>query len=216
MKSNVLLPGFCVVLVLSMVYGANADGKHPFSVQDLVSMDRISEPQVSPDGKQAVFVLRRTDLEQNKGIRHLWLVNTDGTGLRRLTSQGPGDFNPQWSADGESVYFLSSRSGTVQVWRIMPLGGEAVQVTDLPLDAGNLLLSPDGKRMALTLDVFLDCPDLKGTVDRLDERSRSKRTGRIFENVPVRHWDTWRDGTRTHLFCLSIDGSGITDVMKGM
>jgi dipeptidyl aminopeptidase/acylaminoacyl peptidase len=207
---------FSALLILSLVGEVRAGGKHPFSVHDLVSMERISEPQVSPDGKQVVFVLRKTDLEQNKGIRHLWLVNTDGTGFQQLTTQGPEDFNPQWSADGKSVYFLSSRTGTVQVWRISPQGGEARQVTDLPLDAGNLLLSPDGKRMALTLDVFPGCPDLKGTVDRLGERNRSKQSGRIFENIPIRHWDAWRDGTCTHLFCLNIDGTGITDVMKGM
>ena len=59
---------------------------HPFSVHDMVAMDRISEPAVSPDGKQIVFVLRKTDLEANRGRTDLWLTDIDGKNLRQLTT----------------------------------------------------------------------------------------------------------------------------------
>ncbi len=78
---------------------AGLDQTHPFSVHDMLAMDRLSDPQVSPDGKWIVFVLRQTDLEANKGRTDLWLLGTDGTGLRRLTSHPEGDSNPRWAPD---------------------------------------------------------------------------------------------------------------------
>src|SRR6187455_77840 len=88
---------------------------HPFSVHDMLAMDRISDPQVSPDGKTVVFVSRVTDLAANRGLNDLWLVGTDGAGLRRLTSHSATDVNPRWSPDGTTIYFLSTRSGSSQI-----------------------------------------------------------------------------------------------------
>ena len=104
-----------LVIILSNSF---SEETHPFSVHDMLAMDRISDPQVSPDGKQIVFVLRKTDLDANRGRTDLWLVDLDGKNLRQLTSDPAGDFNPRWSSTGESIWFLSTRSGSSQVWRI--------------------------------------------------------------------------------------------------
>jgi dipeptidyl aminopeptidase/acylaminoacyl peptidase len=190
---------------------------HPFSVHDMLAMDRISDPQVSPDGTRAVFVVRRTDLEADRGRTDLWLVSTDGTGLRRLTSAPQSDTNPRWSPDGGTICFLSDRSGSSQVWRIAVDGGEAEQVTDQPLDVGNLVVSPDGRHIGYTMDVFPDCRTVKETKDRLDEREKNPATGRIYDHLFVRHWDTWEDGRRSHLFVAPIDSdANAVDVMRGM
>ena len=84
----------------------------------MLAMQRISEPRVSPDGKRVVFTVRTTDMEENKGKTSLWLVQTDGGGLRRLTTARASDDDPRWSPDGMTIFFLSTRSGTSQVWRI--------------------------------------------------------------------------------------------------
>jgi dipeptidyl aminopeptidase/acylaminoacyl peptidase len=65
---------------------AVGSASHPFSVHDMLAMQRISEPRVSPDGERVVFTVRTTDMEENKGKTSLWLVRTDGSGLRRLTT----------------------------------------------------------------------------------------------------------------------------------
>ena len=189
---------------------------HPFSVHDMLAMDRISDPQVSPDGGFIVFVVRKTDLEANRGRTDLWLVGADGAGLRRLTSHQEADSNPRWTPDGKSVYFLSSRSGFSQVWNIRIDGGEAKQVTDEPLDVGNLIVSPDGKYIAFTMEVFPDSNSPEETKERLDETAKRKATGRIYENIFVRHWDTWADGRRSHLFVMPAAGGEAVDVMQGM
>jgi dipeptidyl aminopeptidase/acylaminoacyl peptidase len=190
-----------------------AGSTHPFSVHDMLAMDRISDPQVSPDGKWIVFVLRKTDLEANVGRTDLWLVGVNSSGLRRLTSHSAKDFNPRWAPDGDSVWFISTRSGSSQVWRIRMDGGEAEQITDEPLDIGNLLVSPDGKHIGFTMEVFPDCCTASGTKDRLDEIEAKKSSGRIYERIFVRHWDTWKDGRRSHLFVMPTTGGQVVNLM---
>ena len=193
-----------------------AGSTHPFSVRDMLAMDRITDPQVSPDGKFVVFAVRQTDLDANCGRTHLWIVSTDGTGLRRLTSHPESDSNPRWGPDSRTIWFVSGRSGSSQVWKIAVDGGEAEQVTKEPLDVGNLLVCPDGKYIAYTMEVFPDGKTVQDTKSRLDEREKSKATGRVYESLFVRHWDTWEDGRRSHLFVRPVAGGDAVDVMQGM
>jgi dipeptidyl aminopeptidase/acylaminoacyl peptidase len=205
--------GWALLMVNSMTLPAAET--HPFSVHDMVAMDRISDPQVSPDGRRIVFVVRTTDLDANKGRNDLWLVNVDGTGLRRLTTHPAGDTEPRWSPDGKTIWFISSRSDSSQVWKISPDGGEAEQVTREPLDVSALVISPDGTRIAFAMEVFPGT-DPAETKKRLDEQAAKKATGRIYERLFIRHWDTWKDGRRSHVFVMSVTGGPAIDVMKDM
>ena len=111
------------------------------------------------------------------------------TAPRRLTTHPDSDASPQWAPDGSAVYFLSTRGGSSQVWQIDPRGGEARQVTDLPLDVGGFLVSPDGKRLAVSIEVFPDCGTLDCTVDRLRMTGESPVSGRFHDRVFVRRAD---------------------------
>jgi dipeptidyl aminopeptidase/acylaminoacyl peptidase len=181
----------------------------PFTAKDLNTMSRVSDPQVSPDGRYVVFTLRETDLEANRGRTDLWLVDLsdDRKISRRLTQHPSADSSPRWAADGSRIFFLSSRSGASQVWQISLAGGEAQQVTDLPLDVGSFEVSPKGDRLAISLEVFPDCADLKCSADRHREASKKKTTGRTYDQLFVRHWDTWRDGTLSTLFTVTLDNN---------
>ncbi len=195
--------------------GARGGETHPFSVRDMLAMERVGDAHVSPDGSRVVFVKRSTDMEANRGRSDLWTVGVDGTGLRRLTSHPAGEHNPCWSADGRYVWFLSSRSGSSQVWKIAVDGGEAEQVTDFSLDVGSLAVSRDGTRLAVSMEVFPG-KSVEETQAMLDERARLKTTGLVYDKLFVRHWDTWKDGRRAHLFVVPADGSSAVDVMKDM
>src|SRR5262245_27839236 len=93
-----------------------ADKPHPFTPRDMQAMDRISDPQPSPRGDRIAFVMSSVDFDANRRRSDLWSENADGSGLARLTAHEAGDSNPRWGPDGGSLYFLSTRSGSSQVW----------------------------------------------------------------------------------------------------
>ena len=205
-----------LLLFLCVTALAKTPEQQPFSIHTMLAMDRIGDPQVAPDGKSIVFTLRKTDLEANRGRTDLWLVGVDGAGLRQLTTHPASDFNPRWATDGESIWFLSSRSGSVQVWRLPTTGGEAEQFTDLPLSVGNLVVSPNGSQLAFTMEVYPDCESISCTKSKLDAIAAQKTTGLLFDRLFIRHWDTWKDGRRAHVFVMPTAGGDAVDLMSGM
>ena len=209
-------PGLALGIVMSSLmigtFGALGAGTvlaAPFTAQDLNTLARVSDPQVSPDGRYVVYTLRETDMEANRGRNDLWLLDlADGKSVpspRRLTQHPASDSSARWAADGSGVFFLSSRGGSSQVWHISLAGGEAQQVTNLPLDVGSFEVSPKGDRLAVSMEVFPDCVDLKCTTDRQAAQSKKKASGKTFEQLFVRHWDTWSDGTLSTLFTVTLD-----------
>jgi len=209
-----LLPAVaCLLLGALPAAFADTGTTHPFDVRDLVAFDRISEPRVSPDGRLVVFTVSSLDLAANTRRSDLWLVGTDGTGLQPLTRDAAADTSGTWSADGSTVYFLSKRSGSSQVWQLPLSGGEAQSLTVLPLDVDNFVLSPDGRRLALSMQVFPGTTPAQ-TRKRLDDTAAGKATGRTYDRLFFRHWDTWEDGRRSHIFVLPASGGEPVDVMQ--
>src|SRR5215475_2393331 len=187
--------------------GAPAAAKG-LTIDDMLAMRRVSDPAVSPDGKQVAFAVRDTDLEANRGRFDVWLAQTDGSAIRQLTTHPENDQDPQWSADGSWIYFLSSRSGSSQVWRIRPAGGEAEAVTKLPADVGGFKLFPDGKHLVVAIDVWPDARSIAESAKRDDERARSKVKAKVYDQLLFRHWDHWEDGKYSHLFVWTAPDAG--------
>lgn len=176
----------------------------PFTAQDLVMIKRVSDPRIAPDGKRVTYTLRTTDLDANKGLRQLWLLDLDSGKTRQVTSGSGQSHTPRWSQDGQ-LYFLSNRSGSTQVWRLDPAGGEAQAVTSLPLEVGSFSIAPTADRIALSLEVFADCrAELDCSAKRLKERQAVPGAGQSYDRLFVRHWDTWKNGTRAHLFSAAL------------
>jgi dipeptidyl aminopeptidase/acylaminoacyl peptidase len=189
---------------------AGAAEERAFTPTDLNTLARVSEPQVSPNGRYAVYVQRETDLEANRGRSDLWLIDLESKPVRprRLTQHSANDTHPRWSVDGTSIYFLSTRGGSSQIWRLPMSGGEAVQITDYPLDIGSFKFSSGGGRIALSMEVFRDCADLKCTRERLDASRNGKVAARSYDQLFARHWDTWSDHTRSNLFVAPVNADG--------
>jgi dipeptidyl aminopeptidase/acylaminoacyl peptidase len=209
------------VLSLAMAVTSGAAERLPFTVHDMVAMQRISEPQTSPDGSTVAFTVTTMDLDANKGRRDLWIAATDGSGSKRLTTHEASDSSAVWSGDGQ-LYFLSSRSESSQVWRLATGGGEARQITDLPLDVESLKVAPDGSALYVGIAVFPDCEDpIPCTAERLAEEEARKTSGIIFDRLFVRHWDSWEDGRRNHVFRIPLGPDGLpagpaVDLMAGV
>ena len=189
---------------------------HPFNVRDLVMMDRVSDPQLSPDGRYAAFGVRSTDYAANKGINAIYVLDLSGKGSRPLKVVDKGG-SARWSADGRSLYFLAPAKGVAQLWRI-DLGGKQglrldrhatpAQVSHGPLDINDYKLSPDGKRVLLSYEVFTDCTTLACTERKIKARDQDKASGRLYTKLFVRHWDTWANGRRNQLFVGTFDAKG--------
>ncbi|KZC15284.1 MULTISPECIES: S9 family peptidase [unclassified Rhodanobacter] len=192
-----------------------AEGAHAFNVRDLVMMDRVSDPQLSPDGRYAAFGVRSTDYDANKGVSAVYVLDLakDGQPVK-VVDKGS---SARWSADGRSLYFVAPAKGVAQLWRV-DLGGEgglnlaehapAVQVSHGVLDVGGYKLSPDGKQVLLSYEVYADCTTLACTQQRIDARAKDKASGTLYDKLFVRHWDTWADGRRNQLFVARFDGKG--------
>ncbi|MDD1687272.1 S9 family peptidase [Methanoregula sp.] len=191
------------------------EASHPFTAGDLVTFQRVGAPSPSPEGSWIVFPLRSTDLAENRGQTNLWIIRPDGTGLRQLTFPPGNDFEPCWSPDGSTVYYLSTRSGSSQVWKISREGGDAGQVTDLPLDLSALKISPDGKSLAFTMEVFPGT-GYNATATQLKSIESQNASGRVYDTLPVRHWDTYEDGRRNHIFVMPLSTGRPVDVMQAM
>jgi acylaminoacyl-peptidase len=184
---------------------------------DLVMLDRVSDPQLSPDGARLAYDVRSTDYAKNKGEHAIWLVCTACTGADatpwRLAASVGGATSPRWSADGRALFFLSSRSGSAQIWRTDLAaahdGAPPVQVTNLPLDVDSFRVAPNGKTLVVSMAVFPDCDTPACTRQRLDARKATRASGVLYTKLFVRHWDEWENGTRNQLWALQLDDHGI-------
>jgi dipeptidyl aminopeptidase/acylaminoacyl peptidase len=196
-------------LLSAMACAAGFAQSTAFTPDDLVRLKRLSDPQVSPDGHYVAYVVAETDVDADKRRSDLWLIDLTAKepAPRRLTQNPANDSNPRWSADSKLIYFLSTRSGTSQVWRLQLGGGEATQVTDYPRDVGTLVVAPAGDRIAVSMEVLPSC-DPKCTKEKLDAKEKSKVSGRTYDQLFIRHWDTWWDGTRSHLFTALLGPDG--------
>ena len=202
--------------LVSLVLAAPAPAAepHPFSIQDMLAMQRIADPRVSPDGASVAFTVRVTDLEANRGRTAIWLADLGGKAARPLTSGESSDTSPRWSADGRSLYFLSARGGSQQVWKLPLDGGEAVRVTGQPLDVDAFEPFPDGRLLAAMAVVPGKTPDETKRI--LDAKAKAKSSGMLFDGLFVRHWDAWADGTRNHLFVVDAATGAARDLMPAM
>ena len=180
-------------------------------IDDLTAYAVPEQPVLSPDGRRIVYVLRTADAEADRTVRALWTVGTR-TGEPRQLTRGRADSAPAWSPDGTRIAFLRAQDGPPQVWLLPVDGGEAEQVTSLPLGAGAPVWSPDGTRIAFGAAVDLHA------VDGEDDRARAQRAG---APIVADRLDYQADGAgllrtiRKHLHVLDVEIGTTTRVTDG-
>jgi len=205
--------GFAL-LIFSFAASAQAPQKRAINFRNLISMHRLSDPQISPDGRWVAYAVATPDLDANRSVRNIWVVPVAGGESRQITTGG-SDERPRWSPDSKRLAFLSSRRGTPQVYSIPLDGGEATQLTFLSTGADNELWSPDGKSIAFISGVYPDCKDDACNAHRDAQKNDSKVKAYVYEELLFRHWTAWSDGKRSHLFVASLDGSAPRDLTPG-
>ena len=206
MSMRSLALGLVLMSVNMPVLAADED-THPLDVRDLVAMDRVGDPRLGADPRWLLFDVRSIDIAANKGTPGVWVLDraTPGVAPQRIAEGS----QPRWSADGKSIFYLAKVGERMQIFRIAPAGGTAQQVSDLPLDVEGFRVSPDGVHLAVALSVFTDCNgDIACTREKLNAREANKASGRVYDKLFVRHWDTWADGRRNQLFLLTLGADG--------
>jgi len=192
-----------------------AQVRQPFTPEKLWQMQRLGDPEVSPDGMWSAFTVTKWSIEKNTSETDIYLVNNLSGEKRRLTHTGK-EGSPVWSPDGTRLAFVSRRhNGPGQVFILPISGGEAKQITDLPVGVFGLQWFPDGRRIAFGANIH---PDYNGDWEKLREILRKRReshvTAKVTENALFRFWDRWlTDGMYPRLFALETESGKITDLM---
>jgi dipeptidyl aminopeptidase/acylaminoacyl peptidase len=201
--------------------------KRAMVLDDMFRVKRVSDPQISPDGKLIAFVVGEVDKPANRVNTDIWLVEANNpASARKIISSPKADNRPRWSPDGSVLSFISSRTGTPQVYTLasidilaqsttsatIAVSGKERQLTNLSTGAGQQRWSPDGAMLAFVSSV---APEFSAKpfaeADRLnkekaDAADASKAKARVFDKLLYRHWDSWTDGTRQHIFVVSANG----------
>lgn len=173
----------------------------------LWKLKRVSDPDAHPTRGDVLVTVRENDLAKNKGVSQVVLF--DEKGQRRVLTSAGSNWQGRWSPDGKKVAFLSTRAGAPQVFVLdVEAGGDALQVTEHPAGVDGFLWSPKGDRIAfvaaaqvekiLAKDLYADLPLAKAAV---------------YDELFVRHWDTWHDGTYNHLFVVAARGGRAVDLL---
>ncbi|HEV2912526.1 MAG TPA: S9 family peptidase [Pyrinomonadaceae bacterium] len=178
------------------------------TVNELLKVRRVSDPQVSPDGKWIAFTIADPDMVANKSITQIYLVAVEGGEPRALTSGGVSSESPRWSPDGKRLAFISARDGEAQVWTIDVASGETKKLTGVATGADGPVWSPDGKWLAFTSEVYPQCTTDECNRKRAQAADESKVKAKVADRLLFRHWKTWKEGKRSHIFVVSTDGTG--------
>jgi dipeptidyl aminopeptidase/acylaminoacyl peptidase len=188
--------------------------KQPFDADALLKIQRIGDPQISPDGKTVAFAVSLPDFTANKSAKSIWTVPLNGAGAPHKVADLAE--RPRWSPDGKRLFYTGTQGGVSQIWSVNPDGSDAKQITHLSTEAANELVSPDGKYIVVTSDVFPACgADDACNQHKLDDAKQSKTKARIITSLLYRHWVTWQGDTRTHLLSISLEDGKAVDLTPG-
>ncbi len=201
---------FIILLLFVITISLKAQGV--MTPELLWKLGRVSEAQLSLDGKQILFGITYYDLKANKGNRDLYIVGVNGGNPIKITDFKGSEFNGIWRPDGKKIGFLSAEGGSVQIWEMNPDGSGKIKISNIEEGINGFSYSPDMKNILYIKDIKLDktvnevYPDLP------------LANARIIDDLMYRHWDSWHDFAYSHIFYASyqegVIGNGI-DIMEG-
>lgn len=187
-------------------------GKHEIKIEGgrmtpeaLWAMGRIGSMSPSPDGTRIAYGVSYYSVPENRSHRVIYMMNADGTDNRLLTTSTASEGDVTWIKGGTKLAYLSTESGTSQLWEMNPDGTGRRQLTDLEKGLEGYKFSPDEKKVILVMTV----KNGPSTVDKHPDLPLT--TGRVINDLMYKHWDEWVDEI-PHPFVADFDGKGISNV----
>lgn len=205
---------FAVISLFAMSSFALAQEKR-LTIDELLRVRRVSDPQVSPKGDLVAFTITDIDQAANKGTTQIYLVPLGGGQARQLTTNEHSSASPRWSPDGEKLAFISARDGDDQIWTIDVFTGALRKVTSISTGAGDPVWSPDGRWLAFVSDIYPECHDDACNKRRAEQVAQNKVKAHVADRLLYRHWKAWKNGMRTHVFVVSSAGGEARDMTPG-
>ena len=201
-KSSLLAAACAAAFVL-----ASPAAARPMTATDMHMMHRLGTPEVSADGKWAVFTISDTDLKADKRINHLHLLDLTRQGAApKLVGGADGGHDAVFGPDG-ALYFLKAVGEREQLFR-MTMGGAPQQISDFGADVSGFKLSLTGDRVIVWADQK-DCPDIACAATTFPPKPEG--SGRTYDKLFVRHWDAWMEpGVRSRIYAYPIEGGKLT------
>ena len=144
------------ILILILFFNSahllvSQEQKTPFQSLDVFSLEWASNPQISPDASQIIYRRNGFDIMKDRSRGNLWILNTDGSSHRKLTSREVNESNARWSPDGKRIAFVSSTDEGSELYMYWVLTGQIAKLSQLEMSPGNITWSPDGKQIAFTM-----------------------------------------------------------------
>ena len=208
-----------IVALLAWVAPVLGQAKHPFTFQDLMSLKRVAEPVVSPDGNWVLFSAVDVSLDANTKTPHIWVVPTAGGQERQIITAQDAD-RPRWAPDGKRFLFLSNKEGGSQIW-IADFNSSSGTVTgthkltSIATEADGPVWSSDGKNILFVSNVYPECKDEACNKKKLNESAQTKVKALIFTHLLYRHWNGYKESKRSHLMVIPAEGGAIRDLTPG-
>ena len=189
--------------------------KRPFTFDEMMKVRRVSDPQLSPDGKWVAYTITVYDVEKNSKNTDIWLVPAGGGDARQMTRSPKSDERPRWSPDSKRLAFVSTRSGPSQIWILSIEAGEPTPVDTHGVEASGVLWSPDGGHLVFVSDVYPECSDAACNEKKEKDRESNPVKAKVLDKLLFRRWNAWKDGKRGHLFVVATAGGVPRDLTPG-
>ncbi len=211
-RMKLLFASVLTVILLNVGFAQ----KRPFTIADLYKLKSVESPKFSPDGKKILFTVKEDVLETAKSNTEIYVMNADGSGVKKLTNNDAADTHPQWSPDGKFILFSSTRKDGAQAWMMPADGGEAQQLTAFKMEVDNLCWLPNGKQVAFSTLVFPECgADNECNTRNEDGLNNGPVQAHMADRLLYRHWTFWKDGKRAHTIVYDIEKKTYTDLTAG-
>lgn len=165
-------------------------------------MGRVGSSSLSPDGTEVAYTVTYYNMAENRGVTSIYVQPIEGGEPRQLTDNAGNDVSPQWAADGRSLFFLSNRSGSMQIWNVTTADAMLRQVSDIDGDIEAFGIAPTAEKVYYVQPVHV-----KDILSKDVYKDMDKSKARIYDDLMARHWSYWDEGDYRHIFVADFDAA---------